>query len=188
MIRPLQPLKTLQSTSWKWHQLARCQQRKRKFYYNLIIQFSNWACIVLAKELTFIFFNCITKEQQQMVKLNARTAQDISPQCISGSLAWNITCECKECWNKHDGMMLVAVSDVWCWYFSFCTLVTCWPCKKPFHFIFYILLFLLKRPECLIDSNNILLTQHSRVLSLACTLFCSTFFTVYPIKISKFVK
>lgn len=31
----------------------------------------------------FLFcFNCITKEQQQMVKLNARTAQDISPQYL----------------------------------------------------------------------------------------------------------
>lgn len=29
--------------------------------------------------------------------------------CISGSLAWNITCECRECSNRHDEIMLVAV-------------------------------------------------------------------------------
>lgn len=35
--------------------------------------------------------------------------------------------------------------------FSFCVLAY----KKPFHFTFYVLLFLLKSPECLMDSNNI---------------------------------
>lgn len=61
---------------------------------------------------------------------------------------------------------------------SSCVLVMGWPCKKLFHFTFYILLFLLKRPECLMDSNNILLTWHRQVLSSACTLFRSAFLAV----------
>lgn len=72
----------------------------------------------------------------------------------------------------------------WClfllrvWFVSSCVLVMGWPCKKLFHFTFYILLFLLKRPECLMDSNNILLTWHRQVLSSACTLFRSAFLAV----------
>lgn len=64
-----------------------------------------------------------------------------------------MTGECKECSNNRDEMMLVAVFDFLLFFLRM--LVICWPCKKPFHFIFYILLLLLKRPECLMESNNI---------------------------------